>query len=122
MKITIKFGSCAWFASIFDTTTGHLIKEALPLKGRVSRWGDEIYFSIPVDAPLEVNATAFVSKGSLGYWPTGKAFCIFFGPTPLSIGSEIRAASAVNIFGQVEGDLDGLGSVEDGSEVIVAEA
>lgn len=122
MKIIIKSGSYSWIARIFDTTTGHLIKQALPLKGRANRWGDEIYFSIPVDAQLESNATALVSIGQLGYWPTGKAFCIFFGPTPVSIGGEIRAASAVNIFGQVEGDLSGLGSVADGAEVIVSEA
>lgn len=122
MKITIKCGSYAWFARIFDTMTGNLIKKALPLTGRANRWGDEIYFAIPVDAPLESNATALVSMGHLGYWPTGKAFCIFFGPTPVSIGREIRAASAVNIFGQLEGDLSGLGNVADGAEVIVAEA
>jgi hypothetical protein len=42
--------------------------------------------------------------GHLGYWPSGHAFCIFFGPTPVSRGNEIRPASAVNVFGQVEGD------------------
>jgi hypothetical protein len=28
--------------------------------------------------------------GDLGYWAPGHAFCIFFGPTPMSLGSEIR--------------------------------
>jgi hypothetical protein len=42
--------------------------------------------------------------GDLGYWPPGHAFCIFFGKTPASQGKEIRAASAVNVIGKVEGD------------------
>ncbi len=42
--------------------------------------------------------------GDLGYWPTGKAFCIFFGPTPMSAPGTIVPASAVNIIGKVIGD------------------
>ncbi|OPX86593.1 MAG: hypothetical protein A4E53_03027 [Pelotomaculum sp. PtaB.Bin104] len=122
MQVKIKANSYSWTASIFDTPTGRLIMEALPIKGRACRWGGEIYFSIPVNEPLEPNATDLVSIGALGYWPTGNAFCIFFGPTPVSMGNEIRAASAVNIFGQVEGDLSGLDSVADGEELTIAEA
>ena len=46
-----------------------------------------------------------LDAGELGYWPTGNAFCIFFGTTPASQTDEIRAASAVNIIGKVKGDL-----------------
>jgi len=60
-----------------------------------------------------------MEKGELGYWPTGKAFCIFFGPTPVSQGDEIRAASAVNVIGKVKGDLSRLSEVPSGAEVIV---
>jgi hypothetical protein len=55
----------------------------------------------------------------LGYWPTGNAFCIFFGPTPVSRGKEIRAASAVNVFGRIEGGLSDLNAVNDGDEVVI---
>ena len=96
-----------------------LIKEALPLEGKASRWGEEIYFSIPVSASLEPGASEVVSMGDLGYWPAGKAFCIFFGPTPPSKGNEIRAAGAVNIFGRVEGDLGKLDQVKNGDVVII---
>jgi hypothetical protein len=60
-----------------------------------------------------------MEKGELGYWPTGKAFCIFFGPTPASQGDEIRAASAVNVIGKVKGDLSRLSAVPSGAEVVV---
>ncbi len=122
MKVAIKSGSLSWTAEIFDTPTGRLIEDALPLEGKASRWGEEIYFSIPASASLEPGASDVVSRGDLGYWPTGKAFCIFFGPTPASRGKEIRAASAVNIFGRVEGDLDKLDQVKNGDKVIISSA
>ncbi|MDQ0287371.1 hypothetical protein J2Z49_002492 [Desulfofundulus luciae] len=119
MKVTIRSGTLSWPALIYNTPTGRLIQEALPIKGRASRWGEEIYFSIPVNAPLERGASDLVSRGDLGYWPAGNAFCIFFGPTPISEGEEIRAASPVNVFGRVEGNLEDLRQVEDGAEVII---
>lgn len=120
-KLTIKSGLLCWTAVIYDTPTGRLIGRALPLKGHANRWGEEIYFSIPVKAQLEPGASEVVSRGDLGYWPTGSAFCIFFGPTPVSRGDEIRAASPVNVFGCVEGNLDNLRQVEDGAEIIIGQ-
>jgi len=55
----------------------------------------------------------------LGYWPTGSAFCIFFGPTPASQADEIRAASAVNIIGKVKGDLSQFWNVSDGADILL---
>jgi hypothetical protein len=63
-----------------------------------------------------------VNKGDLGYWPSGPAFCIFFGPTPMSRGEEIRPASAVNVFGKVAGDLTVLKKVRSGSAIVVEKA
>ncbi len=119
MKVTIKSGSFSWAATIFDTPTGRLIYQALPLKGAANRWGGEIYFDIPVRAALESGASDVVSRGDLGYWPTGNAFCIFFGQTPVSRGGEIRAASAVNVFGRIEGELGNLNAVNDGDGVVI---
>lgn len=94
--------------------TAALIWEALPITGRANLWGDEIYFSIPVDAGLETTAHDVVERGDLGYWPQGRAFCIFYGPTPVSQGDEIRPASAVNLVGKVEGDLHIFREVREG--------
>ncbi|RLI07560.1 hypothetical protein DRO42_07895, partial [Candidatus Bathyarchaeota archaeon] len=54
--------------------TAQAIWDALPLEARASTWGDEIYFSIPVDAEPE-NPREVVKRGDLGYWPPGSAFC-----------------------------------------------
>ena len=102
-KIRIKVGAIEAAAELNDTRTAQAIWETLPIKGRVNLWGDEIYFSIPLNLELELGQE-LVSIGDLGYWPQGNAFCIFFGPTPISQGDEIRPASPVTVFGKVIGD------------------
>ncbi len=91
------------------------------MKAGANRWGGEIYFSIPVEAGLETGAREVVQPGEIGYWPPGSAFCIFFGRTPASEGEEIRAASPVNIVGRLEGPLDDLWNVADGTDVSLRE-
>ena len=100
-----------------DSDCAQAIWDALPLAGFATRWGDEVYFSIAVDVPLESASREVLDAGDLGYWPTGNAFCIFFGRTPLSQGDEIRAASAVNVVGKVDGTLTPLLEVKDGTRI-----
>jgi len=83
--------------------TVRAIWDKLPFEAQANTWGDEIYFSIPVKVGEE-NAQETVEAGDLGYWPPGNGFCIFFGPTPISRGNEIRPADPVNVFGKVKGD------------------
>ena len=120
MKITIRFASYQVDAELLDTPTGRAIYDSLPIHENISLWGDEIYFEIPVETGLEPDARPAVSVGDLGYWPNMPAFCIFFGPTPVSSGSTPVAASAVNVFGRlssVEPEL--LRRVPEGSKVTV---
>ncbi len=88
-------------AELNESETAGRLWEALPIQAKANRWGEEIYFAIPVESGLEKGSRETVTAGELGYWPPGRAFCIFFGPTPASRGDEIRAASAVNIIGKV---------------------
>jgi len=104
MKIRITIGKLSMEAELNDTPTAKKVAEALPLECSFSTWGDEIYFTIPVTALLDSSAKEVVELGELGYWPTGKAFCIFFGPTPMSSQGKIVPASAVNIIGKILGD------------------
>lgn len=117
-RISISAGNTKVEAVLNATATADAIWAALPITGRANRWGDEIYFEIPVRLAGE-NAKDVVEAGDLGYWPPGRAFCIFFGPTPVSRGNEIRPASPVNVFGRVEGEAKVLRSVRDGAEVVV---
>ena len=117
MKIKIIIGELTVAAELNDSPTALKIAEALPIETSFSTWGDEIYFAIPVDAPLEGTAREEVEMGNLGYWPTGKAFCIFFGETPVSPPGKIVPASAVNIIGQVLEDAGQFKGVMQESKV-----
>jgi hypothetical protein len=87
-----------------DTPTAKALAEALPFEAPANLWGDEIYFPVPVAQGLDDTAATVVDVGDLAYWPSGKAFCIFFGLTPASVPGEIRPASAVNLVGKITGD------------------
>jgi hypothetical protein len=117
-RIRIIAGAIEATAELNNTSTAQAIWEALPIKGRVNLWGDEIYFSIPLRLKLEAGQE-LVSIGDLGYWPDGNAFCIFFGPTPVSQGDEIRPASPVTVFGKVIGDATIFKKVAAGTKIIV---
>jgi hypothetical protein len=104
MKIKITVGALTMEGELNDTPTARMVWEALPFDCQFNTWGDEIYFPIPVETELEEGAKEIVEMGDLGYWPSGSAFCIFFGPTPMSRGDEIVPASAVNVIGKISGD------------------
>ena len=116
-RITITAGPVTMEAELNDNPTAQKIWKALPITGRASTWGDEIYFEIPVQAEEEPDARADVDVGDLGYWPVGRAFCVFFGPTPASTGVQPRAASPVNILGRVLGDATAFREVSHGTTV-----
>ena len=119
-QIHIKAGPVEAVAELNSTKTALAIWEALPISAKAELWGDEIYFPIPVYGGLEDGVT-LVSSGELGYWPTGNAFCIFFGPTPISRKKdEIRPASAVTVVGKIIGDPRIFKSVKPGAEVIIS--
>jgi hypothetical protein len=116
-RIRIRAGAVGAPAELSDSPTARAIASALPIRAQAGTWGDEIYFPIPVNEKLDETAVEVVEVGDLGYWPTGKAFCIFFGPTPASRGDEIRPASAVNLVGRVLGDARLFKAVADGQLV-----
>ena len=106
-------------AELNDSPTAKSIISSLPIDALVQRWGGEIYFSIPVTAELEPDSREVLQAGELGFWPSGNAFCIFFGQTPASHGDEIRAASAVNIIGKINDGLEKLWDVSSGSDIVI---
>ena len=117
-KVSIRIGFIKLEAELIDNATSDAIWRVLPLESVVNTWGEEIYFIIPVTVGLE-NGQEVVSSGDVAYWPPGKAFCIFFGATPASLGNEIRPASKVNVFGKVAGDIEALRHVSDGEKIFV---
>ena len=119
MRIAIRIGTLSIEAELNDTPTAKKIAAALPLRTSFNTWGDEIYFAIPVNADLDDSAQDVVEVGDLGYWPPGKAWCIFFGQTPVSQPGKIMPASAVNVIGKILGDATQFKTVMREREVIV---
>ncbi len=115
--ITITAGAVSLRAELNESPTAELVWKSLPMRGVANTWGDEIYFEIPVNIDEEPGARAEVEVGELGYWPPGKAFCIFFGRTPVSRNDRPRAYSPVNPLGMILGDATRFRSVPDGTEV-----
>jgi hypothetical protein len=119
--IRITAGQVATEAHLHDSRTAKAVWEALPIEAKAETWGDEIYFGIDVklgeESPKDV-----VEMGDLGYWPPGRAFCIFFGKTPASRGEEIRPASPVNVLGRIVGDATVFKKVRTGTRVTVERA
>ena len=116
--IRITAGSVSAEARLNDSKTAGAIWDALPIAAKGNTWGDEIYFDIGVTADAEA-AREVVDLGDLAYWPPGRAFCISFGPTPVSRGNECRAASAVNVVGKLQGDPSVFKKVPSGKRVTI---
>ena len=118
-RLSITINDIELKAILFDTPTAEAIYNVLPINGYAQKWGDEIYFSIPVKMDEEAYAREEVEVGDLAFWPVGSAFCIFFGKTPVSRDNKPRAYSPVNVFGKIEGNLDVLKNVNSQSLVQV---
>jgi len=120
MKVRIKIGALTLRAEIDENNeTGKKILSILPIKAKAITWGEEIYFPIDLYLPEAPDAVQDVEVGDLCYWPPGHAFCIFFGPTPVSISDKPRAYSPVMVFGKLLDDPKQLKKVKDGEEIII---
>lgn len=91
-------------AELNDSKTAKLFAETLPATITLSRWGDEYYGGCGVNTGEDDDAREIMEVGELAFWAPGKAFCIFFGPTPASSDDRPRAASAVNPMGKITAD------------------
>ncbi len=104
-------------AELFDTECAKAIYKILPIESDLNTWGDEFYFSIPSEHPLDETATLKVKAGDIGYWPSGKALAIFFGPTPASVDENPVPASEVNLVGRILDDPKRLKTLKISSKI-----
>ncbi len=118
-RIRITAGEVSLTAQLSEGPTAQKLWEALPIEGSAQTWGQEIYFSIPVEHGTEPGAKAEREVGDIAFWPPGNAFCIFFGPTPMSGGDTPVAASPVNDLGKIEGDATAFKRVRSGTKVTI---
>ena len=92
--------------------------DSLPFSVGINLWGEEIYTD---ETPLnmtEENAKPVVELNDVAYWPTGKAICLFYGPTPIGKKGEIKPYSPVNVIGKIiNPDKSILSKIKDGTIV-----
>jgi len=108
--ISVTIQNQLFAAELNDSPAAKQLLEALPLKLRMSRWGDEYYGDCGLSIALEDNARDIVEVGEIAYWPPGSALCFFFGPTPVSKDERPRAASAIVPLGKFTGSVEALKS------------
>ena len=116
-KIVLKFKNKNLFLILRDTPTADLIYDALPLTSTVKKWGEEIYFEIPVDIELEDNARAVVEFGEIAFWNGGSAIAIGYGKTPVSKKNEIRLISPCNIWADSDFDKSYIEQIKENETV-----
>ncbi len=109
-------------AELFDTDCAKAIADNLPIETRPNGRGDEFYFEIAVKKQLDDSATTKVKAGDIGFWPPGNALAIFFGPTPMSNGTDPVPASAVNLVGRIMGDVAGLKKAKGAKSIRIEKA
>ena len=101
-----------------DGPIARRLLQQLPMTSTVNRWGDEIYFDVPVKM-ANTQPTRDVAVGDLAYWPEGPCLCIFFGRTPASRSSEPRPASDVTIIGHTDETAEHLREIRAGTTITI---
>ncbi len=118
-QLRITAGGVSLTVQVFDTPTGRALRAAAPFESRANTWGEEVYFSTPVDAAREPDARDLVEAGEIAFWVEGASIAIGYGRTPVSRGDEIRLAAPVNIWGRTHDDVRALSAVSQGDAVKV---
>jgi len=119
MEIRIISGDIIIRATLRDTATAQAVAAALPIHSQAQTWGEEVYFSVPVNASLENDAKDVVEAGELAFWTEGDCIAIGYGKTPISQGDEIRLAARTNIWADAIDDVKLLAAVRVGDEIAV---
>ena len=106
--ISVKIRDQSFAAELNGSPAAEKLLQALPLKLRMSRWGEEFYGDCGLEIAADASARELAEIGEIAYWPPGSAVCFFFGPTPASTDERPRAASPVVPLGRFTGSVDAL--------------
>jgi uncharacterized protein len=117
MRIRLSWTGGEVCAALNETATARKVYAALPCSSSAETWGEEVYFTLPVQTELEADARQVVDPGTVCFWVEGHALALPYGPTPVSEGDECRLVSEVNVLGKLEGDARILSGINPGDGI-----
>jgi len=83
---------------------------SLPVEGRAALMSGGIYFSIPLSLGAE-KARRRAEKGTIAYWPMGRAICIFY--------EDAEPYSPISKIGRVKAGLEIFRRVKTGTKITI---
>ena len=118
-KVILKCKETKLVLDLRETLTADIIYNALPLKSKVQKWGDEIYFETGLSIELESDAKSIVNIGEIAFWNSGSAIAIGYGKTPISKGNEIRLISPCNIWADSKFEKSCIENIKENETIIL---
>lgn len=109
-RMTVRTRAGDFPAELDDSDVSNAIWLSLPLSMETNMLGGMIYCECPLSAILpKEGRTTRLETGDIAYWPGPGAFCIFYGPTPLS-GEDGRPVAPYPVIriGRMVGDCSEL--------------
>ena len=118
-KVILKCKETKLVLDLRETLTADIIYNSLPLKSKVQKWGDEIYFETELSIELETDAKSIVNIGEIAFWNGGSAIAIGYGKTPISKGNEIRLISPCNIWADCKFEKSYIENIKENETIIL---
>jgi len=122
VKIRISSGKTNFAVELAETPTARALLEAVPFESKAQTWGEELYFTTPVNAKLEPDAKQIVEPGTVCFWTEGDALALPWGRTPISTDERPKLASRCNVLGRIEGNAADLQKIRSGEKITVSKA
>ena len=129
-QMRLKIGGEALLVELYNTPTADAIYSGAPFRSRVRISGGRIYFSTPIQADEEEDATYEMKISDLAYSPKQRTIAIGIEPSQFSHGdklqfssrNKISLATKSNIWGRAISDVRNFGAVAYGEEVSLERA
>ena len=120
-RITVRTRNGEYPGELDDSDISNAIWLSNRLTVEINMLGGMMYGELPLDVILpKEGRTTQLETGDIAYWPGPGAFCIFFGPTPLSgeDGQPVAPYPVIKI-GKMIGDCSGLEDAGDRQKITI---
>ena len=123
-RITVRTRNGEYPGELDDSDISNAIWLSNRLTVEINMLGGMMYGELPLDVILpKEGRTTQLETGDIAYWPGPGAFCIFFGPTPLSgeDGQPVAPYPVIKI-GKMIGDCSGLEEAGDRQKITILQS